>query len=113
MKTHILLLSACSLLLLSCGDSHPSEGVIPRERFVRLYADVLIAKEIAVLAHEDSLTASGRVDSLCRNYQVTRGQYETTLHYFRAELPRWKLLYEDVAKRLDSIRLGQGQQLKR
>jgi hypothetical protein len=44
-----------------------------------------------------------RTDSVCASYGVTRGQMQSELEYYRADLPGWKEFNEKVIGRLEEL----------
>lgn len=71
--------------------------------FVRLQADLLVAREEARLRGDDS-AALGRVtDSLFRAHAVTEESYREVLEILRSDLARWKAFNESVGLRLDTL----------
>lgn len=88
--------------LVSCSRGPGNTGVIPEGPFVRLYADLLIAREERSLRGAAPADSAAQ-DSLYRAYGVTAGDAALTLERYKAGLSTWKEFHARVTKRLDSL----------
>jgi hypothetical protein len=96
-----------SLIFAVCSDNKPkSVGVIPQEKFIQLYIDILVAGESGYLSSTDSVKAAmGRniIDSLYASNRVTETQVRQTVEEYNKDLIRWKEFYDEVSKRLEEM----------
>jgi hypothetical protein len=93
----LTLVSACT------KESPSSSDVLPREVFVNLYADMLVAGEAGLLPPKDSVKAASTIDSLFTTYGVTEGQVRRTVEEYSKDLNRWKEFYGEVMNRLEEL----------
>lgn len=99
MRIQYLLL--LSIVLWGCTQKHqPSEGAIPKDTFIQLYIDLLIAGEMGYLSSNDS-TSKKVIDSLYTRYGVTDAQVRMTMEEYNKDLRRWKDFYDEVTRRLE------------
>lgn len=107
-RSHVYYLF-CLFISLVVGCSENSSrlpGTIPKETFIRLYIDVLIAGESSHLSSTDSAkTGTGRriIDSLYAKHGVTDIQVRQTIEEYNKDLNRWKEFYDEVTKRLEAM----------
>jgi len=88
-------------LFLCCGPrKSPPIETIPRERFVELYVDLLIAGESGRLSNDT--TSKRFIDSLYAHYGVGDTQVRITLEEYSKDLHRWKDFYDEVTRRLEA-----------
>jgi hypothetical protein len=95
-------LVAALAALSSCSRGPASAAGIPGEKFVRLYADLLIAREERALRGL-SVTDSTARDSVCRAYGVTPADVAATLEQYKGSLASWKEFHVSVTKRLEAL----------
>ena len=100
-----LLVMACAAALagLSCSGVRPPARAVPEAKMVDLYAGILVIQEEGRIRGADSVTVIARTDSVCASYGVTRGQMQSELEYYRADLPGWKEFNEKVIGRLEEL----------
>jgi len=93
-------------LLANCSEETNSfHASIPRERFVQLYIDVLLAGESGRLSAVDSsrMPRTSVLDSLYQKYEVTESQVKQTIDEYSKDLRRWKEFYDEVIQRLEAL----------
>ena len=99
------LLPILLIILSCCSRDEISQGVIPEDRFINYYADLLVVRQEGMMTGTDSIGMKSKVDSLNNAYAVSPDQVQTTLRQFKNNLPRWRTFYERVVKRLESLQL--------
>ncbi len=89
----------------SCKRSDPN--LVPRDKFVQAYADLM---EVSVLAQQgglDTTAAAHAVDSVLTREDVTREQMMTSVRYYSNDLHVWNGILEDVGKELAKRKVQQ------
>ena len=103
MKNIICFLVAMVCLSFSCSKRPSTANVIPEEKFVHFYADLMIAREEGELLGLGSSGMSMRIDSVYRFYVITPDRMNSTIEYYKNDVNRWKDFHEKVASRLGEI----------
>lgn len=94
--TYLLL----SVVLVGCSKEKPPADTMPRETFIQLYIDLVIAGESGQLSNDS--TAKKFIDSLYAHYNVTDTLVRKTIEDYSSDLHRWKDFYDEVARRLEA-----------
>jgi hypothetical protein len=90
----ITLLILFSIFLFSPGCK--TEGVIEEEKFVKVYADLLIAGDTASV---DS--AKSRVFN---RYNISSGDYKTTVDYYNSNPGKWEPFFDKVIAHIEELK---------
>ncbi|MBI1803804.1 MAG: hypothetical protein HY033_02320 [Ignavibacteriae bacterium] len=98
-----ILLPIFFILFSSCSQYETPHNIIPEDRFVEYYSDLLVVRQEGIMASIDSIGMQTRVDSLNRAYGVSPDQVKTTLQLYKNNFPRWRSFYERVMKRLETL----------
>jgi len=101
-KRHFFLLILLTGLF-SCSPEHPQASRQYDHRVVNYYADMLVVQEESKLAGSDSLSVSGKLDSLAAFYGLRREQIAEVLAEYKKDIPVWRGFYDNVIHRLDSL----------
>lgn len=92
-------------LSVNCSEEKvPNRSIIPQEKFVLLYVDILMAGESGNLSGVDSSVTPPRpavLDSLYGAYGVTEAQVKETIDEYSKDLRLWKEFYDQVVARLE------------
>lgn len=109
MRANAIIVLLLGLSCLSCRRTEPPfpAGGKPDERFVELYARMLIAREECALAARDSGSVRHLEDSLFASFGMTRNRFEDTLGQYRKDPAGWKDLLERVSHRLEALQREQ------
>jgi hypothetical protein len=91
-----------ALLSWTCSRTSGGATAIPEDRFVHLYADLLVAREEAPLRGLPDGDTTLR-DSLCRAYATTPQEVDATIARTKADLTAWKEFHAKVTKRLEEM----------
>lgn len=86
------------LLIVFISHNCNSNYRIEEEKFVNIYADLLILKEM--YRHDDSSYFKAR-DSLYKSYEVDQFKIDQTLEYYSTDTQKWTEFYRKVIKRLE------------
>lgn len=93
MKNTFIILSLI-FFSISCQSNYRIE----EKKFVNIYADLLILKEM--YRNDDSSYFKAR-DSLYRSYGVDQFKINKTLEYYSSDTQKWTKFYRQVIKRLE------------
>lgn len=102
MPFRMFFLASLLLLVSACSLRQDEAAPIPEEEFVRLYADMLIAREELTLRGMAGETDAWN-DSLYRAYGVSADKVASTLRTYQSELSSWKAFHEKVTHRLEAL----------
>ncbi len=95
------------LCVVSCSENkHLPGDTIPREQFMQLYIELLVAGERGDYPTPDSAKSWNKkalVDSILSKYDVTEAQVQGTIQEYCKDPQLWKEFYDDVIKRLEEF----------
>ncbi len=100
LKTAVVLLlfvAAAVMLFPSCNNSK----VIPEEKFVRLYTDLVIAQDTTAGEYKRMVKIRSGVFN---RYDISEKEYETTLAYYNAKPERWEIFFEKVTSHVEVLK---------
>ena len=83
----------------STGDS--TREVLPREKFVSVYCDLLQEVQRSRNVGTDPATAGNNVAEVLNRAGVSREEFEETTRWYNVDVQRWKTFYEDVTRELE------------
>lgn len=86
--------------LSGCGEVPPEDSA-GLARFSEYYAGELFLLEKTRLSGGDTLSLRSGLDSLSRHFQITRGERDSLLAYYRDSLPRWEAFLTGVLGKLE------------
>jgi hypothetical protein len=104
-----LILLVC-LLAAGCQPSTPPAGTIERQKFISIYCDLLQESVRSRNSGADLKTAKDNADSILARNGVTRAEFDSTTHWFNADVRRWRSFFDDAAKELENRELHPAQQ---
>ncbi len=79
----------------------PPEDAAGLARFTEYYAGELLLLENNRLSGGDTLSLRNGLDSLSRQFDLTRGERDSLLAYYRDSLPRWEAFLTGVLGKLE------------
>ncbi|MBZ0199240.1 MAG: DUF4296 domain-containing protein [Ignavibacteriaceae bacterium] len=85
----LLLVITAVFLFPSCNNGK----VIPEEKFIRLYTDIVIAQDTTAEAYNGMVKIRTEV---LKRFNVTEKEYNSTLDYYNAKPERWELFFDKV-----------------
>lgn len=105
---NILSSIAVTLSLIAGCSRHqqPRKDIIPREKFVDLYVELLVAGEGGKLSKIDSTLTpphSPLLDTIYTKYGMTETQVRETIDDYSKDLRQWKNFYGEVIKKLEEM----------
>jgi hypothetical protein len=99
----VLLLIVLAASSWSCSRTTGAGAAdVPGENFVRLYADLLVAREEAPLRGLPDGDTRLR-DSLYRAYHVTPQEFDAAIARAKADIAVWKEFHARVTRRLEEV----------
>ncbi len=105
MKKPLLLFAASLVIFISCSNKDTGLNVLADTTVVNFQADYLIIQQENQLLRLDSLEQQHRFDSLYNYYNITKGQFDTTLNYHKKDINRWIEFHQKVSRRLETLQL--------
>ena len=102
-----------ALLLVSCGKQGHTDGIIPEDAFVRVYADMLIVNGQERMTNADTSQNRRMIDSVYRSHGVSRGDVGVTIDYYNSHLERWKDVLDKVDARLQALQAERSARTKK
>lgn len=100
LKTAVMLLlfATAVLILSSCNNS----TVIPEDKFVKLYTDLVIAQDTTAGEYYSMVKIRSGV---LKRYNYSEKEYEATLAYYNAKPERWEMFFEKVISYVEDLKL--------
>jgi hypothetical protein len=92
------------LLLFGCAGqkSAPPPGLLPPERFARVYADLLLAGVPGDSAMMDTTLRRRTIDSLLLRRGVSRTSFDSSVAWYNADVSRWREVMDSVTRALNA-----------
>ena len=87
--------------LYSCHTGNSAREVLPREKFVSVYCDLLQEVQRSRNVGTDPSTAEKNVAEVLSRAGVTKEDFEETTRWYNIDIQRWKTFYEDVTRELE------------
>jgi hypothetical protein len=100
MRTSVLLL-VC-VLAVGCHSSGQPAGTISREKYLAVYCDLMQEALRSRNSGADPRTARQNADSIFARRGTTRAEFDSTTHWFNADVRRWKSFFDEAAKELEA-----------
>lgn len=75
--------------------------MLPRERFVAVYCDLLQEVQRSRNAGSDPSTAEKNVAEVLNRAGVSKADFEETARWYNIDIQRWKTFNEDVTRELE------------
>lgn len=97
------LLFILSLLILSNCSSRGKQGSIDEERFVDIYVEVALAREVQL---ERGLSRDDYLKNIFQRYNFTYEEFQATLEFYRKNPERWEKLFNKIVRKLKTIKVG-------
>jgi hypothetical protein len=94
-------LIAC-LVVAGCNSDAPPKGTLDRATFLNVYCDLIQESLRSNNSGADPQTAKQNADGVFAHRGVTRGEFDSTTHWYNADVRRWKGFFDDVAKELET-----------
>lgn len=89
------------LFLFSCHTGDSAREMLPRERFVAVYCDLLQEVQRSRNAGSDPSTAEKNVAEVLNRAGVSKADFEETARWYNIDIQRWKTFNEDVTRELE------------
>jgi hypothetical protein len=87
--------------LFSCHTGNSAREVLPREKFVSIYCDLLLEVQRSRNVGTDPSTAEKNVTEVLNRAGVTKEDFEETARWYNSDIQRWKTFSEDVTRELE------------
>lgn len=98
-----LMRSVFSFVLIFFFAACSSEQIIDDEKFVEIYSEVLLAQ---TLEGGDPETTSKILEKICKRFNISIEQYESTVNFYKADYKGWDLFFEKVITILEKKKLA-------
>ena len=85
----------------SCHRGDSAREVLPREKFVSVYCDLLQEVQRSRNVGTDPATAEQNVAEVLNRAGVSKQDFEETTRWYNVDVQRWKTFYEDVTRELE------------
>jgi hypothetical protein len=107
----ITLFFFCLLLayLAGCSKQEKTATPISREKFIEIYARMLIIGEET---KSNSQGGKEKIQNLLKQHEVTEETLKTTVAAFNKHPEEWKEIYKEVIQRLERMRDERAQEQK-
>jgi len=89
------------IFLFSCHNSDAPRGILPREKFVFIYCDLLQEVQRSRNAGTDPATAEKNVAEVLKRAGISQEEYKETTRWYNADAQRWKSFLEEVTRELE------------
>jgi hypothetical protein len=99
-----IILALC-LLSAGCHSGKQPKGTLDRATYLNVYCDLMQESLRSQNSSADPKTALRNADSVFARRGVTRADFDSTTHWYNADINRWKGFFDDVAKELDAREL--------
>ncbi len=86
-----------------CGCRR-ANSILPEEKFVSVYADMLVAAVDAAGAPIDSAARADSARQVLLRDTVSRETFDATVQWYNGDVQRWNGFYEKVARELERRR---------
>lgn len=102
MRLHITLfvIVAC-LIQAGCRSGGNPPGTLDRDTYLSVYCDLLQESLRGRNAGADPRTAKANAEAVLTKRGVTRAEFDSTTHWFNADVGRWKGFFDDAARELE------------
>ena len=97
---HILLL-LFTITMTSCEVQRETTHVIEPKKFAAIYAELLEAAVRTRQSGTDSVSAAKNTEAVLARSETTREEFQVTVHWYNADVRRWKPFFEEVVKKLE------------
>ena len=78
-------------IFFSCSDGK----IIPEEKFVNVYTDLVIAQDTSKVKNHDIIF---------RKYNITVDEYEKTIEYYNEKPERWIKFFDSVIQKVENLK---------
>ncbi|MFI5253337.1 MAG: DUF4296 domain-containing protein [Bacteroidota bacterium] len=102
MKILFLNLSVLLICFSSCRLMENASPVIPEDKFVRFYSDLLIIQNVPASQKPDTAGFRKSIDSLYKAYYLDTAQVHRAIAYYNQDIARWQDFYTKVYKQLEA-----------
>ena len=109
MKFFLPLFLAFLIPLSSCKKNGKDSPPYSEDRFVNLYADLMVLREEGIMNDVDSATHRKKTDSLYHFYEIDSVQLRNEIGTYNKEATRWKDFFEKVSRRLETLKQTTGE----
>jgi hypothetical protein len=109
-RSELLVLLAFVLGMGSCRQDGDHSKPLDRDRFVRVYAELLESAQKVGTSPPDSVRTPEMTQILKRN-EITEEQFRSSVDSYRLNVAQWKGFYDEVLKVLEENRLARGDTL--
>jgi len=96
------------LALSACAPRARDAAVIPEEKFAAIYASLIETGEVSQKAGLDTTRAHAAADSVLRSAGVTADQFRATVQALNADVRKWKMVSDAVARILEERATARG-----
>ena len=103
MKYSTFILIILTFTIISCAKKPQTGYIIPEEKFVSVYGDMVVINDVEKMTKADSAHNRRQIDSVFQSYSVTRDQFQRTVDYYNSDLEQWGGILEKVSKRLEAL----------
>jgi len=93
------------LLITGCQRNAQPPGTIERQKFITVYCDLLQESVRSKNSGADPKTAESNADSILARNGVTRAEFDSTTHWFNADVRRWRSFFDEAARELENREL--------
>ncbi|GAB6282619.1 MAG: hypothetical protein STSR0008_13650 [Ignavibacterium sp.] len=92
--TLLIMIAAILLIFFSLNKN----TIIPEDKFVSIYCELLIAKDTI---RDNSYKIENYKKELLRKYSISEKDYNSTLNYYSESSKNWESFFDKVIKRLE------------
>lgn len=85
------------LFISACDDSSP----VPEEKFIKVFADVLIAKDTI---GTDQISADSLTKIILKNNNLTLEEYKQTINFYNSSPERWEDFFNKAGTYVEELR---------
>ena len=97
------------ILILSCSRDHNKKLILSEKKMI----DILVDMQISETYFIDNIPIRNRSDIktsppeyfkfIFEKHHITKLQFDESMKYYQNNLPKFKMLYDSVAKRLEDL----------
>jgi len=93
-----------SFFVLSNCSSGGRQGSIDEDRFVDIYVEVALAREVQL---ERGLSRDDYLKNIFQRYNFTYEEFQAALKFYQKNPERWERLFKKIVSKLRTIEVGE------
>ena len=94
---NITIIFLLTVIIISCSK----EDILPEDKFIKIYIDILIAQDTLT---DNSISNDSIKALILQKYNVTDSIYTKTIEYYNYNPDKWENFFEDAIKEVEELK---------